>query len=53
MANRPPLRMGWFIPTLGDTTACGDPEKEIPQSMEHFLRVAIKWTPESRQRFKL
>ncbi len=40
MANRPPLRMGWFIPTLGDTTAFGDPEKEIPQSMEHFLRVA-------------
>lgn len=40
LANKPPLRMGWFIPTLGDTSAFGVKEKEIPQSLDHFLRVA-------------
>jgi alkanesulfonate monooxygenase len=40
MMKQPKLRMGWFIPTLGDTTAFGVPEKAIPQSLDHFLQVA-------------
>lgn len=38
--HKPPLSMGWFIPTLGDTTAFGVPAREIPQSLNHFVRVA-------------
>jgi alkanesulfonate monooxygenase len=38
--HKPPLSMGWFIPTLGDTTAFGVPSKEVPQSLDHFVRVA-------------
>jgi alkanesulfonate monooxygenase len=35
------LKMGWFIPTNGDTTSFGDPTKNIPNSMEHFEKVAL------------
>jgi len=41
MSSAVPLSMGWFCPTLGDTTAFGDPASTIPQSMEHFERVAV------------
>ncbi|MFU2325775.1 LLM class flavin-dependent oxidoreductase [Pseudomonas sp. NFX98] len=41
MNNKIPLSMGWFCPTLGDTTAFGDPSQDIPRSLEHFERVAI------------
>jgi alkanesulfonate monooxygenase len=34
-------KMGWFIPTNGDTTAFGDPEKTIASSMELFEKVAL------------
>lgn len=34
------LSYGWFCPTNGDTTAFGDPSQSIPQSHEHFLKVA-------------
>jgi len=40
MSRSTPLKFGWFCPTLGDTSAFGDPSKGIPQSMEHFERVA-------------
>ncbi|WP_213955318.1 MULTISPECIES: LLM class flavin-dependent oxidoreductase [unclassified Variovorax] len=40
MANTPKLSMGWFLPTLGDTSAFGDPSQSIPQSLEHFERVS-------------
>jgi alkanesulfonate monooxygenase len=33
--------MGWFCPTLGDTTAFGDPSQSIPQSLEHFEQVTL------------
>jgi len=33
--------MGWFIPTLGDTSAFSDPAKSILQSLPHFERVAV------------
>jgi len=36
-----PLSMGWFCPTLGDTNAFGDEAQTIPQSLEHFERVAV------------
>jgi alkanesulfonate monooxygenase len=36
-----PLSMGWFIPTLGDTSVFSDPAKSIPQSLPHFERVAL------------
>ncbi|SAL82125.1 alkanesulfonate monooxygenase [Caballeronia choica] len=39
MSNTANLSMGWFCPTLGDTSAFGDPAKAFPQSMEHFERV--------------
>lgn len=39
MNNQKPLQMGWFCPTLGDTSAFSDPSKNIPQSLEHFERV--------------
>ena len=39
MSNTANLSMGWFCPTLGDTSAFGDPSKAFPQSMEHFERV--------------
>ena len=35
------LSMGWFIPTLGDTSAFSDPGKSVPPSASHFERVAI------------
>ena len=41
MATQHPLSMGWFIPTIGDTSAFSDPEKAIPQSLAHFERVAL------------
>ncbi|MDM0110891.1 LLM class flavin-dependent oxidoreductase [Variovorax sp. J22R133] len=41
MANKAPLSMGWFCPTLGDTSAFGDPTQNIPQSLEHFERVSL------------
>lgn len=40
MNNKIPLSMGWFCPTLGDTTAFGDPNQDIPRSLEHFEQVA-------------
>ena len=39
MSNTATLSMGWFCPTLGDTSAFGDSSKAFPQSMEHFERV--------------
>ncbi|WP_213959797.1 MULTISPECIES: LLM class flavin-dependent oxidoreductase [unclassified Variovorax] len=41
MSNTTPLSMGWFCPTLGDTSAFGDPSQSIPQSLEHFERVSL------------
>lgn len=41
IAMQQPLSMGWFIPTLGDTSAFSDPAKSIPQSLPHFERVAL------------
>lgn len=41
MSNKKPLTMGWFCPTLGDTTAFGDPSQSIPQSLDHFERVTL------------
>lgn len=41
MVNTTPLSMGWFCPTLGDTSAFGDPAQSIPQSLEHFERVSL------------
>lgn len=41
MNNNKKLQIGWFIPTLGDTSAFSDPSKNIPQSMEHFERVGL------------
>lgn len=35
------VSLGWFCPTLGDTSAFGDPAMTIPQSLEHFERVTI------------
>ncbi len=35
------LSMGWFCPTLGDTSAFGDPAQSIAQSLEHFERVSL------------
>ena len=40
MTASPPLSMGWFVPSMGDTAAFGDPAAETPQSMEHFERIA-------------
>ncbi|EPQ0226320.1 LLM class flavin-dependent oxidoreductase [Pseudomonas aeruginosa] len=40
MNNNKPLQMGWFCPTLGDTSAFGDSSQNIPQSAEHFELVA-------------
>lgn len=41
MSNKKTLAMGWFCPTLGDTTAFGDPSQSIPQSLEHFEEVTL------------
>ncbi|MDO5604817.1 MAG: LLM class flavin-dependent oxidoreductase [Paracoccus sp. (in: a-proteobacteria)] len=41
MTTHMPLSMGWFIPTLGDTSSFSDPSNDIPQSLEHFERVAL------------
>ena len=41
MPTTTPLSMGWFCPTLGDTSAFGDPAQTIPQSLEHFERVTV------------
>ena len=40
MSHTRTLSYGWFCPTNGDTTAFGDPSQTVPQSPEHFLRVA-------------
>ncbi|WP_328535595.1 LLM class flavin-dependent oxidoreductase [Streptomyces sp. NBC_00344] len=34
------LHFGWFIPTMGDTAAFGDPSARIEPNMEMFVRVA-------------
>jgi alkanesulfonate monooxygenase len=41
MSQTIPLSMGWFCPTLGDTSAFGEAASTIPQSIEHFERVAV------------
>ena len=41
MSSKKQLTMGWFCPSLGDTTAFGDPGQSIPQSLEHFERVTL------------
>ncbi len=41
MAKNAKLLMGWFCPTLGDTSAFGDPSKTVPPSAEMFERVAL------------
>lgn len=41
MAKNSELLMGWFCPTIGDTSAFGDPSKSVPQSAEMFERVAL------------
>lgn len=34
------FEIGWFIPTVGDTSAFGDPAKTILPSLQHYTRVA-------------
>ncbi|WP_371795107.1 LLM class flavin-dependent oxidoreductase [Streptomyces sp. NBC_01718] len=34
------LHFGWFIPTMGDTSAFGDPSARIEPSMDMFVRIA-------------
>ena len=34
------IKLGWFIPTSGDTAAFGVAEKTYPPSLEHFVAVA-------------
>jgi alkanesulfonate monooxygenase len=34
------IRVGWFIPTAGDTTRLGEDPTEIPPSLAHFVEVA-------------
>lgn len=41
MSKNEKLLMGWFLPTIGDTSAFGDPGKSIAQSAEMFERVAL------------
>lgn len=41
MAKNSKLLMGWFCPTIGDTSAFGDPGKTLPPSRELFERVAL------------
>jgi alkanesulfonate monooxygenase len=41
MNKKIPLSMGWFCPTLGDTSAFSDPSKSIGQSLEHFEQVTL------------
>jgi alkanesulfonate monooxygenase len=41
MSKATGLKMGWFIPTNGDTSSFADPAKNIPSSMEHFEKVAL------------
>ncbi|MDI9972205.1 LLM class flavin-dependent oxidoreductase [Rhodococcus sp. IEGM 1307] len=38
--HEPELHFGWFIPTMGDTTAFGDPNARTAPSLELFERVA-------------
>ena len=35
------LRFGWFIPTVGDTSAFGDPSATMKPSLELFTDIAI------------
>ncbi|MEX0786978.1 MAG: LLM class flavin-dependent oxidoreductase [Dehalococcoidia bacterium] len=35
------LRFGWFIPTVGDTRAFGDPEATMKPSLELFTDIAL------------
>jgi len=41
MAHGTKLSFGWFCPTIGDTTAFGDPSKSVPPSAELFEEVAV------------
>ncbi|MPY92561.1 MAG: LLM class flavin-dependent oxidoreductase [Acidimicrobiia bacterium] len=34
------VRVGWFIPTAGDTTRLAEDPTEIPPGLEHFVEVA-------------
>ncbi|ORI30985.1 alkanesulfonate monooxygenase [Rhodococcus erythropolis] len=36
-----PLHFGWFIPTMGDTSAFGDPTAVVPPSLDLFERTAV------------
>ncbi|MCH8161393.1 MAG: LLM class flavin-dependent oxidoreductase, partial [Chloroflexi bacterium] len=35
------LRFGWFIPTIGDTSAFGDPGATMKPSLELFTDIAV------------
>ncbi|MCH7579353.1 MAG: LLM class flavin-dependent oxidoreductase [Chloroflexi bacterium] len=35
------LRFGWFIPTIGDTSAFGDPNATMKPSLELFTDIAV------------
>ena len=35
------LRFGWFIPTVGDTSAFGDPAATMKPSLELFTDIAV------------
>ena len=37
--GRPPLELGWFLPTAGDATSLGDRAGQVPASLELFDRV--------------
>ena len=43
MTSDPPsqLRFGWFIPTIGDTSAFGDPSATMKPSLELFTDIAV------------
>ncbi len=41
MTAKSPLSMGWFIPTIGDTTSFSKPSATIAPSLELFERVAL------------
>lgn len=40
MATNEKLLMGWFCPTIGDTSAFGDPSQSVPASAQLFEQVA-------------
>lgn len=39
-ASRGPVEFGWFIPTMGDTSAFGVEEASVPPSLDLFTHVA-------------